>query len=122
MFSKIKIVLWASSLNFMSLSCGKDKPKEIFSNQATLKTVVYLVKGTNLKLDFIDSNSVFQTNMVYVDSFKYEFKKGSGASIGISIFKASSSDTIYSWSIFIDNKLYANAFSEGGAYFTVPYN
>ncbi len=122
MLSKFKIVLWASSLIFIILSCGKDKVKEIFNNQAGLKTVVYLVKGTNLKLDFIDSNSVFQTHKVYADSFRYEFKKGSGASIGISIFKVSSSDTIYSWSIFIDNKLYANAFSEGGAYFTVPYN
>jgi hypothetical protein len=40
----------------------------------------------------------------------------------MSIFLASPADSIITWEISIDGKLYANAFSPGGAYMLVPYN
>jgi hypothetical protein len=99
-------------------SCSKDKQKA--EPPYTIRTVSYIVTGTRFKLNFIDSNSVFQENLIYTTGFRYEFQAGSGSEIGISIFKSAPDDLIYSWEIYIDDKLYANAFSEGGAYFTVP--
>jgi hypothetical protein len=86
------------------------------------RTIVYEVKGTRIKMNFIDSNSVFREQQVFYNSFRYQFQKGSGASIGFSITRFSPVDEIYSWNLFIDGKLYANSFSEGGVYMTVPYN
>ncbi len=86
-----------------------------------LRTVKYSIVGTNFQINYIDSNTIYKSNEVYKDSFVYEFKKGSGAGIGLTVAKQSSSDTIYSWRITIDDVLYANAFSDGGAFFTVPY-
>ena len=104
-----------------SASC--DKEKEVIKEVTFIpKDILYVVKGTQLKLNFIDSQSVFQKDRVFKDSFHYQFKKGPGASIGITVNRQSTSDTIYSWHIFINGKLFANAFSEGGAYFTIPYD
>jgi hypothetical protein len=102
-------------------SCDKDKDnvKEVTFPP---KDITYIVKGTNIKLNFIDSQSVFQQDKVFTDSFHYAFKKGPGANIGISVHSLSPADTIYGWQILINGKLYANAFSGGGAYFTVPYD
>ncbi len=86
------------------------------------KTILYIVKGSHLKLNYIDSQSIFKQNQLFADSFRDQFKKGPGASIGITVNRGSDGDSIYSWQILIDGKLYANAFREGGAYFTVPYN
>ena len=103
-------------------SCKKDTVQIKDRDQIFVpKDILYLVKGTHLKLNYIDSKSVFQRDQVFQDSFWYEFKKGPGASIGISVFRQSTTDSIYSWHIYINGKLYANAFSEGGAYLTVPY-
>ena len=114
------------AIGFMTLgifSCKKDKagnpPAE---NQATLKKILYVVKGTNFKVNYIDSTSRFQSDHVFQDSFHYEFIKGSGAEIGMSIYLQAPTDMIYSWAIYVNDKLYANAYSQGGAYFTVPYN
>ena len=102
-------------------SCDKDK--EVIKEVTFIpKDILYVVKGTHLKLNFIDSQSVFQKDRAFQDSFHYAFKKGPGAQIGISVHSQSPADTIYSWHIFINGKLYANAFSEGGAYLTVPYD
>jgi|GEM_PF-1295150 len=99
------------------ISCKKEVPPVFIP-----KKVVYLIKGTKFRLNYIDSNSVFQKDKIYKDSFRYEFTKGPGASIGISIFRFSPSDSIYSWELFLDGQLFGNAFSEGGIYTTVPYN
>ncbi len=121
MFANFKKLLWALLTICTILSCKKDKANEDV-NKASLKTVAYVIKGTHIKLNFIDSNSIFQSGKIYTDSFIYIFKKGSGADIGISVYKQAASDSIFNWSIYINGKLYANAFSEGGAYLTVPYN
>ena len=63
-------------------SCEKDKVKEVIF---PTKDITYVVKGSNIKLNFIDSQSVFQRDWVFKDSFHYAFKKGPGAQIGISI-------------------------------------
>jgi hypothetical protein len=113
------------AIGFMALgifSCKKDKTDPPFENVATLKKITYLVKGTNFKMNYIDSFSVFQSDRVFQDSFRYEFIKGSGAEIGMSIFLQAPTDVIFSWAIYVNDKLYANAYSQGGAYFTVPYN
>ncbi len=86
-----------------------------------LRSVTYSVKGTNFNVSFIDSNTIYKVNQVYKDSFVYEFRKGSGAGIGMTVSPQSTSDTVYSWRITIDGALYANAFSEGGAFFNIPY-
>ena len=99
-------------------SCGKDKPAKHYPP----KKITYLVTGTKFSLNYIDSNSVFQKDRVYSETFRYEFLKSPGASIGISIHAFSTDDQIYSWNIYINDKLYANAFSEGGSYLTVPYD
>lgn len=110
------------------ISCRKDRHRDedknqpTIINQASLKTIVYTVKGTHFRMNYIDSNSIFRRDGDLHDFFRYEFRKGSGASIGMSVFPFDTNDEIYSWTIYIDGKLYANAFSEGGAYFTVPYN
>ena len=111
---------------FTAGSCNKSKHHHNDDDSpivpvAALRTIAYSVKGTNFSVSFIDSNTVYQVNQVYKDSFEYEFKKGSGAGIGMTISQQSSSDTIFSWRITIDGVLYANAFSEGGAFFNVPY-
>ena len=117
-----KALFLLAGLIIIAGSCKKDKePKEPVPGFAE-KNILYLVKGTHLKLNYIDSESVFQRDQVFQDSFRYEFRKGPGASIGITINRQSASDTIYSWHIFINGKLYANAFSEGGVYLTVPYD
>jgi hypothetical protein len=117
----LKKLLVACLLTTGMLSCSKDK-EATRDNKAGGSTIVYIVEGTHFRLNYIDSNSVFQKDETYSDHFRYEFKKGSGANIGMSVFLLNSTDQIYSWKIFIDNKLYANAFSEGGAYLTVPYH
>ena len=99
------------------LSCKKDKPVHYPPRHVT-----YWVRGSHIKLNFIDSTSVFQSGKVYTDSFRYEFNRGPGAGIGMSVGIPSLSDTIYNWELRIDGKLYANAFSTGGAYLTIPYN
>ena len=115
------IVLLACSLPV--LLPAQDKDKEVIKEVTFIpKDILYVVKGTHLKLNFIDSQSVFQKDRAFQDSFHYAFKKGPGAQIGISVHSQSPADTIYSWHIFINGKLYANAFSEGGAYLTVPYD
>lgn len=101
----------------MLLSCKKDHP--VYQNKT--RKIKYVVNGTNFRLNFIDSLSAFNADKVFRDVFSYEFRKGTGANIGMSVYRQSSSDTIYSWAIYIDDKLYANAFSEGGAYMMVPY-
>lgn len=109
----------ALGLLFVLLFACKKETQQ--TARAKTRDIVYEVSGTHFKLNYIDSNSVFKRDEVYNDTFRYAFKKGSGASIGISISKQTSDDQIYSWKIYIDGQLYANAFSEGGAYLTVPY-
>jgi len=101
-----------------ALSCTK---KENPVPRGKIRDILYRVKGSNIRLNYIDSNSVFQRDQVFSDSFSYAFKKGSGASIGISVYRYSPDDQVTEWDIYIDGKLYANAFGEGGAYLTVPY-
>ncbi len=115
------------TINFIFLllaavSCSKDKNDNVVTPQASLKSVTYSIKGSNFNVSYIDSNSVYRENQVYKDSFNYQFNKGSGASIGLTVHAQSSSDTVYFWNIKIDGKLYANAFSDGGAFLSVPYN
>jgi hypothetical protein len=105
-------------LIILLVSCKKETHA---TPRAKQRDIVYEVSGTHFKLNYIDSNSVFKRDEMHNDLFRYAFKKGSGASIGISISKQTSDDQIYSWKIYIDGQLYANAYSEGGAYFTVPY-
>ena len=114
-------VLFCYLLIVIAPSCNKSKSNATLVPRAKERDILYLVKGSNFRLNFIDSNSVFQRDKVFQDSFRYEFKKGSGASIGISIYKQSPGDSIHEWEIYIDGQLTANAFSEGGAYLTVPY-
>jgi len=83
---------------------------------------MYLVKGTRIKLNFIDSTSGFLRDQLYTDSFRYEFMRKPGTGIGMSVGVATSSDSIYGWEIRVDGRLVANAFSVGGAYLAVPYN
>lgn len=106
------------SLGLIACICCKKEVPKVYNP----KKVVYLVRGTQFRLNFIDSNSVFQKDKVFRDSFRYEFIKGPGASIGISIYRFSAADTIFSWELFLDGQLFANAFSEGGVYSTVPYD
>jgi hypothetical protein len=91
---------------------GADTPK---------RNVTYIVKGTKFKLNFIDSTNNFQQNVVGTDGFQYSFAKGAGANIGMSISAFSAADTITSWEIDIDGKVAVIAYSDGSAYFTVPY-
>lgn len=102
-----------------ALSCKKnhDEPPKTYPP----KQVIYSVKGSNFVLNYIDSNSNFQSNQAFQGSFDYTFYKTPGSPIGMSIALASAADSIISWSIFIDGKLYANAYSTGGAYMLVPY-
>jgi hypothetical protein len=96
-------------------SCSKDKESAL-----SIRKIVYVVTGTHFRLNYIDSNSVFQKDQIFSGSFRYEFRREPGTAIGISIFKVAPDDLIYSWEIYIDDKLHADAFSEGGAYFTIP--
>jgi hypothetical protein len=102
-------------------SCNKAATHPSGPGTTTPRQILYLIKGTNFNLNFIDSSNNFQQNVTMVDSFHYSFKKGAGGNIGISILRYTPADIIYSWEIYIDGKLYANAFSEGGAYMVVPY-
>jgi hypothetical protein len=102
---------------FSFFSCKKEPPPDF-----TPKIVSYLVTGSNFRLNFIDSNMAFQRDRNFSGSFLYEFRKAPGTNIGISIFKSSPADSITSWRLSIDGKLYANGFSEGGAYMQIPYN
>lgn len=121
----VAFVLFASFL--LAISCSKHKHHSDDDNApinpvGISRTVVYTVKGTNFNIDYIDSNSVYKTDQVFMDSFVYTFKKGSGANVGLTVHPQSGlTDIIYSWSITIDGVLYANAFSEGGAFLSVPY-
>jgi hypothetical protein len=99
----------------------KNKEPETATPIFVARKVVYEVKGTKFRISYIDSVSVFRQDQVYTGSFRYEFRRGPGASIGFSVYKFSSSDTIAEWRIMIDNKLYALAFSEGGAYLDIPF-
>lgn len=85
------------------------------------KKVLYLVKGTHFRLNFIDSNNNFQQDRIFKDSFRYEFTKAPGNAIGMSIFRFSPTDQIFGWALYFNGKLYANAFSEGAVYSTVPF-
>lgn len=87
----------------------------------TPRHVLYLVKGSHIKMNFIDSTSGFLRDQVYADSFRYEFKRRPGTGIGITVNVPSPGDTIYNWEVRIDGKLVANAFSVGGAYLNIPY-
>lgn len=115
---KLRGILIPVCLVVLSTACKK--VKEV-TPRAKQRDIVYEVTGTHFKLNYIDSNSVFKRDEAHDDTFRYAFKKGSGASIGMSISKQSTGDEIYSWKIFIDGQLYATAVSEGGAYLTVPY-
>src|SRR5882672_5438673 len=99
------------------LACKKDKPLNTHPRHVT-----YLVKGTHIKMNFIDSTSGFLRDQFYTGSFLYEFMRKPGTSIGMTVNAASSADTIYNWEIRVDGMLVANAFSVGGAYLSVPYN
>ncbi|MDO6430414.1 hypothetical protein Q4E93_07445 [Flavitalea sp. BT771] len=101
----------------LAFACKKDKPLN-----TSPRHVTYLVTGTHLKLNFIDSTSGFLKDQLYTGAFHYEFWRKPGTSIGITVNAASFTDTIYNWEIRIDGKLVANAFSVGGAYLAVPYN
>jgi hypothetical protein len=105
-----------------TFACKKSSVEKKDNPNFTPRHIVYEVTGTNFRLNYIDSNDVFQKDQIYQNTFRYEFQKGPGAWIGISIFLQTPADSIRSWSVYIDNKLYANAFSVGGAYLTVPYN
>jgi hypothetical protein len=101
-----------------AFACKKDRTQ---TSNYPPRHVLYLVKGTQIKMNFIDSNSGFQRDQLFSDSFRYEFSRKPGTGIGISVGVASPQDTIYSWEIRIDGKLTANAFSVGGAYLSIPY-
>jgi hypothetical protein len=104
-------------LAVLALACKKDKPLNTQPRHVT-----YLVKGTHIKMNFIDSTSGFLKDQRYTDSFRYEFMRKPGTGIGMTVNAASPADTIYGWEVRIDGKLVANAFSVGGAYLAVPYN
>jgi len=102
----------------MAFACKKDKPPVI---NYPPRHVMYLVKGTHLKMNFIDSLSGFQQDQLYTDSFRYEFWRKPGTGIGMSVGVVTpGQDTISIWEIRIDGKLVANAFSVGGAYLSIP--
>jgi hypothetical protein len=103
-----------------ALSCHKDHD-EPPPKPYPKKQVIYSVKGSNFILNYIDSNSAFQSNQAFQGSFDYTFQKAPGSPIGITVSLASPADSITSWEIYIDGKLYANAYSPGGAYMLVPY-
>lgn len=102
----------------MAFGCKKDKPPV---NNYPPRHVLYLVKGTHIKLNFIDSTSGFLREQLYTDSFHYDFWRKPGTGIGMSVGVASPADTIFGWEIRVDGKLCANAFSVGGAYLSIPY-
>jgi hypothetical protein len=101
-------------------ACKKDKPKP--PPYYPPRHVMYLVKGTHIKLNFIDSTGGFLRDQLYTDSFRYEFWRTPGTNIGMSVGIAALSDVIYGWEIRVDGKLRANAFSTGGAYMAVPFD
>ncbi len=118
------------SVSIALISCKKGKKLDLSPDPikdpkyvAVVKSVVYRIKGTHFRLNFIDSTGNFQRDRLYSDSLVYRFKKGSGASIGISVFKQDIADAIQFWEISINGKVKANSEGgTGGAYFTVPYN
>ena|SRR5579871_1613603 len=105
-----------------SFSCKKNSSDpDGSSSSTTKKTVSYTVTGTKYTVSFIDSTNSYEQGVTESGTWTYTFKQGSGANIGMTIALATSSDTIDSWEITVDGKLYANAYSAGGAFFTVPY-
>lgn len=102
----------------MAFACRKERPP--VSNYPP-RHVMYLIKGTHIKLNFIDSTGGFQRDRLFTDSFRYEFWRKPGTGIGMSVGVATPEDVIYGWEIRIDGKLCANAFSVGGAYLNIPY-
>ena len=124
MFSRLTFVPFLVVLFLTLFGCKKNitDEKRAITPVGHSKKIVYEVHGSKFRLNYIDSNSVFQKDQVYDSIFHYEFWKGSGASIGITIHKNSPGDTIFSWELYINDKLYANAFSEGGVYLIVPYD
>ncbi|MBC7913004.1 MAG: hypothetical protein H7Y07_02675 [Pyrinomonadaceae bacterium] len=131
-FKQVNFMFFVSLLCMCSTSCKKDKKESDVSPEAkkeqpgkmvvTKKKIVYLVKGTYFRLNYIDSNSVFQTDRRFQDSARITFNKNSGEYVGMSVFEQLPKDTIFSWEIFINGRLHANAFSPGGAYFIIPYD
>ena len=131
-FKQVTLIIFAGVLSLTAGSCkkGEKDPTELPGKEtetpgdgplATKKTIVYIVKGTRFRLNMIDSNSVFKRDLYFNDSLKYQFEKRAGSNVGISVFKQAIGDTITSWEIKVNGKVQANAASEGGAYFTVPY-
>lgn len=122
-------MFFLSAVCIFSASCRKNKKETPLpqiendhpENVAVKKKIVYLVKGSNFRLNLIDSNSVFRRDIYMKDSIRYSFNKGSGASIGMSVFKQTITDTIFYWEISVNGEVKANAHSVGGAYFMVPY-
>jgi hypothetical protein len=103
-------------LALFTTTCKKEQKPNF-----TPKIVTYEVTGTHFRLNFIDSLHGFKENQLHNNSFIYEFRKAPGANIGFSIFKQAATDTIFAWRLSINHKLYANGFSEGGAWMTIPY-
>jgi len=101
-----------------ALACKKDRQQ---TSNYPPRHVLYLVKGTHIKMNFIDSISGFRQGQLFTDSFRYEFSRKPGTGIGMSVGIADSTDVIYGWEIRVDGKLVANAFSVGGAYLNIPY-
>ncbi len=119
MIVKMRLPVLLTGLLMGMLSCKKnhDQPTKTYPP----KQVIYSVKGSNFVLNYLDSNHVFQSNKTFQGSFDYTFLSAPGSAIGITISPASPADSITYWGIFIDGKLYANAYSAGGAYMLVPY-
>src|SRR4051812_17533029 len=93
-------------LAVFALACKKDKPLN-----TNPRHVTYLVTGTRIKMNFIDSTSGFLRDHFYTVFFHYDFGQNPATSIGIPATPASPADTIYNWEIRVDGKLVANALS-----------
>jgi hypothetical protein len=109
-------------LSVAFIQCKKDHKRALDNLPSYPSRLVhYKVSGTNVRLDYIDSTSTFLTDQPLNGNFDYEFRRGPGTQIGINVDPADSTGAVFSWEIYIDNKLFANAFSRGGAYFIIPY-
>lgn len=102
---------------FLAVGCKK-RADIIFEP----KQVVYNVKGTHFRVSYIDSNSVFVQNQFFRNEFTYVFRKSPGSPVGMSINTATVADTVYSWGIALDGRVFANAFSPGTAYLNIPFD
>ncbi len=114
------ILLGLGSTVLFSCKKNSTNPDGKGDTNTTKHQVTYTVSGTNFTLNFIDSNNVFESGVKSSGTWTYTFKQGSGANIGLTVNAAASTD-VSSWAIEIDGDAKANAFSTGGAYFTVPY-